>query len=73
MKDEYGNEIGLDIGSSNEASQTVQHPPQDSFTRIMAATAGPMGKALHECFCILLKKNFILFADKSVNDLNCER
>ncbi|KAK3096007.1 hypothetical protein FSP39_021890 [Pinctada imbricata] len=44
VKDEYGNEIGLDIGSSNEASQTVQHPPQDSFTRIMAATAGPLGQ-----------------------------
>ncbi|XP_062568849.1 mothers against decapentaplegic homolog 4-like isoform X1 [Saccostrea cucullata] len=42
VKDEYGNEIGMSMSSSEEVSQTVQHPPQSEFARIL--TSGGMGQ-----------------------------
>ena len=41
VKDEYGNEIGMNMSSADEVSQTVQHPPQNEFARIL--TSGGMG------------------------------
>lgn len=41
VKDEYGNEIGMNMSNSEEVSQTVQHPPQNEFARIL--TTGGMG------------------------------
>ncbi|XP_078330140.1 mothers against decapentaplegic homolog 4-like isoform X2 [Crassostrea virginica] len=43
VKDEYGNEIGMNMSSADEVSQTVQHPPQNEFARIL--TSGGMAAA----------------------------
>ncbi|XP_048749182.1 mothers against decapentaplegic homolog 4-like isoform X4 [Ostrea edulis] len=43
VKDEYGNEIGMNMSNSEEVSQTVQHPPQNEFARIL--TTGGMAAA----------------------------
>lgn len=51
VKDEYGNEIGMSMSSSEEVSQTVQHPPQNEFARIL--TSGGMGLCSLYCFVSL--------------------
>jgi hypothetical protein len=53
VKDEYGNEIGMNMSNSEEVSQTVQHPPQNEFARIL--TSGGMG-VLHVVVVCYIKK-----------------